>query len=207
MEPTSTEAGRRQPGGIVARALFIIDVQNDFTEGGALGVDGGEAVAAGVTQLLTEHGDEYAHVFASRDWHDAEGDNDGHFATGKPDYETNWPVHCVAGSAGAEYHHALDTKSVDTHIRKGQGAHGYSIFEGVTPEGRSLDEVLTDAGITEVDVVGLATDYCVRRSALDAIEHGLQVRVLAGLVAPVDRAAGDAALAEITEAGGVVVPA
>lgn len=191
----------------MARALFIIDVQNDFTEGGALGVDGGETVVAGITQLLAEHGDEYAHVFASRDWHDADGDNDGHFATGEPDFVTDWPVHCVAGSEGAEYHRALDTKRVDTHIRKGQGAHGYSIFEGVTPEGRSLDEVLAEAGVTEVDVVGLATDYCVRRSALDAIEHGLQVRVLAGLVAPVDQAAGDAALAEITEAGGAVVAA
>ncbi|WP_285041450.1 isochorismatase family protein [Plantibacter sp. LMC-P-059a] len=189
----------------MARALFIIDVQNDFTEGGALGVTGGENVAAGITQLLAEHGDDYAHVFASRDWHDAEGDNGGHFAAGEPDYTTTWPVHCVAGSEGAEYHHALDTKAVDTHIRKGQGAHGYSIFEGVTPEGRRLEEVLADAQVTEVDVVGLATDYCVRRSALDAIGHGLQVRVLTELVAPVDEAAGAAALAEIAEAGGVIV--
>lgn len=189
----------------MARALFIIDVQNDFVEGGALGVDGGAAVAAGITRLLAEHRDDYAHVFASRDWHDAEGGNDGHFADGEPDYETNWPVHCVAGSEGAEYHHALDTARVDTHILKGQGAHGYSIFEGVTPEGRHLTDVLADAGVTEVDVVGLATDYCVRVSALDAIEHGQQVRILTSLVAAVDRAAGEAALAEIAHAGGVLV--
>ncbi|MGK9148946.1 isochorismatase family protein [Plantibacter flavus] len=191
----------------MARALFIIDVQNDFTEGGALGVTGGEAVAAGITRLLAEHGDDYAHVFASRDWHDAEGGNDGHFATGEPDYETNWPVHCVAGSEGAEYHHALDTTRVDTHILKGQGAHGYSIFEGVTPEGQHLTDALTEAGITDVDIVGLATDYCVRISALDAIEHGQHVRILTALVAPVDAAAGDAALAEIAHAGGILTPA
>lgn len=189
----------------MARALFIIDVQNDFTEGGALGVAGGEAVAAGITRLLTERGDEYAHVFASRDWHDAEGGNGGHFADGEPDFETNWPVHCVAGSVGAEYHHALDTKRVDTHILKGQGAHGYSIFEGVTPEGKHLTEVLSDAGITEVDLVGLATDHCVRVSALDAIEHGQHVRILTTLVAPVDQAAGTAALAEIAHAGGLLI--
>lgn len=189
----------------MARALFIIDVQNDFTEGGALGVTGGEAVAAGITRHLAEHGDDYDHVFASRDWHDAEGGNGGHFAEGEPDYTTSWPVHCVAGSEGAEYHHALDTKRVDTHIRKGQGSHGYSIFEGVTPEGRPLAEVLAEAGVTDVDVVGLATDYCVRVSALDAIADGLRVRVLADLTAPVDAASGEAALAEITSAGGVVV--
>lgn len=189
----------------MARALFIIDVQNDFTEGGVLGVDGGDAVAAGITRLLLEHGDDYDQVFASRDWHDEDGDNGGHFAAGEPDFETNWPVHCVAGSQGAEYHHALDTKSVDTHILKGQGAHGYSIFEGVTPEGVHLTEVLSDAGITEIDVVGLATDHCVRASALDAIQHGQHVRILTSLVAPVDQAAGEAALAEIAHAGGLIV--
>src|SRR3569623_1224877 len=103
-------------------ALFIVDVQNDFTEGGALGVPGGAAVAGGITSHLREHARDYALVVASRDWHDADNDNGGHFATdAAPDFVNSWPRHCVAGTPGAEYHPALDTSSVDVHILNGQG--------------------------------------------------------------------------------------
>lgn len=192
----------------MTKALFIIDVQNDFTEGGALGVDGGAAVAAGVTDYLAEHRDEYELVVASRDWHDGDSDNGGHFARdAAPDFVDTWPVHCVAGTPGAEYHPALDVTGVDVHIRKGQGEPAYSIFEGTDEAGRGIADLLAERGITEVDVVGIATDYCVRQSALDALEHGQRVRVLTGLVAGVAPESSEAALAELGHAGAEIVAA
>ena len=151
-------------------ALLIVDVQNDFAEGGALGVSGGTAVARGVTDLLRTHRDDYALVVASRDWHDADSDNGGHFAlTGEPDFTTTWPVHCVAETHGAAYHPDFDTAAVDVEIYKGRGEPAYSAFEGATADGVPLADVLRDNAIDTVEVVGLATDYCVRASALDAV--------------------------------------
>ena len=190
----------------MTRALFIIDVQNDFTEGGALGVEGGAAVAAGVTELLAKHPGAYAYVFASRDWHDTDNDNGGHFARdAAPDFIDTWPVHCVAGTPGAEYHPALSTPDATFHIRKGQGKPAYSIFEGVTEGGETVGEMLREHGVTDVDLVGIATDYCVRASALDAIEHGQRVRVLADLIVGVAAQSSEAALAELAHAGAALV--
>ena len=185
----------------MSSALFIIDVQNDFTEGGALGVDGGAAVAAGVSRLLQEHPGRYDHVFASRDWHDGDNDNGGHFAAADPDFVDSWPVHCVAGTPGAEYHPALDTAAVDVHVRKGQGKPAYSIFEGTTEGGETVPEALDRLGVTDIDVVGIATDYCVLASALDARDSGRAVRVLGGLVAGVAPASSAAALERLEAAG------
>jgi len=190
----------------MSRALFIIDVQNDFTEGGALGVDGGAAVAAGITDYLAEHGERYDLVVASRDWHNPDDDNGGHFATdAEPDFVTTWPKHCMAGTSGAEYHPALDTSAVHVHIRKGQGVPAYSIFEGTDDSGDSIAEVLARHGITDIDIAGLATDYCVRASALDAIEHGRHVRVLRDLIAGVASETSEAAIAELGHAGAAIV--
>lgn len=189
----------------MTRALLVIDVQNDFTEGGALGVDGGAGVAADITAYLEAHPDRYDVVIASRDWHHGEDDNGGHFATdAPPDYATTWPRHCVAGTPGAEYHPAFDTSLVDVHVRKGQGVPAYSIFEGTTDDGTPFPEALDRLGVTRVDVAGIATDYCVRASALDALRAGLEVSVLDDLVAAVDPATGAAALAEVEDAGGGV---
>lgn len=186
----------------MSRALFIVDVQNDFTEGGALGVAGGDAVAHAITAHLAEHAGDYALIVASRDWHDADTDNGGHIALdGEPDYVTTWPVHCVAGTEGAEYDPGLDTSAVTTHVKKGQGVPAYSLFEGTTDRGEKVAALLTAHGVTEVDVTGIATDHCVRASALDAIAHGVHVRVLAGLVAGVAPDASEAALAELAHAG------
>lgn len=186
----------------MTRALFVIDVQNDFTEGGALGVDGGAAVAAGVTAYLRAHLDDYDVVFASRDWHHGDDDNGGHFATtAPPDYVDTWPRHCVAGETGADYHPALDTTLVDVHIRKGQGKPAYSIFEGTTDAGGGFSAALDELGVTDVDVAGIATDYCVRASALDALAAGRHVRVLTDLVAGVAPASSAAALEELAAAG------
>lgn len=184
----------------MSRALFVIDVQNDFTEGGALGVDGGSAVAQGVTKLLGGHPDRYDVVIASRDWHDGVGDNGGHFHE-SPDYVDTWPEHCVAGTAGADYHPALDATAIDIHVRKGQGKPAYSIFEGITDEGESVTEVLDRLGVTDIDVVGIATDYCVLASALDARATKRRVRVLTELVAGVAPVSSATALDTMKSAG------
>jgi nicotinamidase/pyrazinamidase len=188
----------------MSRALFIIDVQNDFTEGGALGVDGGAAVAAGISAYLAAHAGDYSWIFASRDSHDGDNDNGGHFASAEPNFIDTWPVHCVAGTPGADYHPDLDTSAVDFHIRKGQGRPAYSIFEGTAEDGTGVSSILTEKGVTEVDVVGIATDHCVRASALDAIAHGAHVRILTDLIAGVAADSSAAALAELGHAGAVV---
>ncbi|RUR01401.1 isochorismatase family protein [Labedella endophytica] len=188
----------------MTRALLIVDVQNDFTEGGALGVDGGGAVAEGVTAFVRRTSGAYSVVVASRDWHDDGNSNGGHFADGEPDFMDTWPRHCVAGTPGADYHPALDASLVDVHVRKGQGVPAYSLFEGTTDDGASATAALVDRGVTEVDVVGIATDHCVRATALDAIEHGLHVRILTDLVAGVAPEPSAAALAEIAHHGGLL---
>jgi nicotinamidase/pyrazinamidase len=190
----------------MTRALFIIDVQNDFTEGGSLGVAGGAAVASRITVLLAGQASGaspgYDHVFASRDWHDAAGTNGGHFALdAEPDFVDTWPVHCVAGTTGADYHPNLDTSAVDVHVRKGQGKPAYSIFEGTTETGATVSETLDALGITDIDVVGIATDYCVRASTLDAVASGRPVRVLTDYIAGVAPESSAAALAELRAAG------
>jgi nicotinamidase/pyrazinamidase len=196
----------------MTRALLIVDVQNDFTEHGALAVQGGDAVAAGITDYLRAHPDRYDVVIASRDWHDDPGgsaadgtakDNGGHFALdAEPDYVDTWPVHCVAGTEGAQYDPALDTSLIDVHVLKGQGVPAYSMFEGVTEGGDELTTLLDKLEVDDVDVVGLATDYCVRASALDAIASGRHVRVIDDLIAGVAPESSEAALREIAQAGG-----
>jgi nicotinamidase/pyrazinamidase len=183
------------------RALFIIDVQNDFTEGGALGVNGGAAVAEGITEYLRAHPDAYDLVIASRDWHDGDTDNGGHFASGEPDFVATWPRHCVAGTTGAEYHPALDTSLIDVHVKKGQGVPAYSIFEGVTDSGEDVIEILDAQGVDVVHVAGIATDYCVLASARDALAAGREVAVLTDLVAGVAPESSKAALGELAAAG------
>ncbi|GAA2947317.1 bifunctional pyrazinamidase/nicotinamidase [Microbacterium luteolum] len=188
----------------MSRALLIVDVQNDFTEGGALAVTGGDAVASAVSAFLADHASDYAVIIASRDWHHAEGDNGGHFAE-EPDFVDTWPVHCVAGTEGAEYDPLLATDAVTHHVQKGQGVPAYSMFEGVADDGSTVGAVLTDAGVVTADVVGIATDHCVRATALDAIAHGVRVRVFTDLVAGVGAESSEAALAELAHAGAELV--
>ena len=191
------------------RALIMVDVQNDFCEGGSLAVDGGAAVAAGLTDFLAEHAEGYDAVVTTQDWHVEPGT---HFSDA-PDYIDSWPPHCVAGTAGADFHPALDLSGVDAMFRKGQYAAAYSGFEGrlaqsgdaqgVSEDSPDLDEWLRGHGIEAVDVAGIATDYCVRATALDAARAGYRTAVLK------DLAAGIAADLEPTyeelEAAGVEV--
>ncbi len=176
------------------RALLIIDFQNDFTPGGALAVPDGDAIAGKINELAAS-GD-YDLIVATRDWHPP--DHGSFAAQGGP-----WPVHCVRDSEGAQLHPALDASKVDVIVDKGQSpdTDGYSGFEGT-----DLESVLRDRGITQVTVVGLATDYCVKNTALDALRAGFQVTVDSSAVRGVDVHAGDSerALAEVRAAGGVM---
>jgi nicotinamidase/pyrazinamidase len=185
----------------MARALLIIDVQNDFCEGGALAVAGGSQVASKISSYLETA--KYDLVVASRDWHDAVGTNSGHFAEAgsDPNYTTTWPVHCVADSEGAKYHPNLSTEKIDVDIYKGQGQNGYSIFEGITINGESFAQLLSSKSITEVDVVGIATDHCVLASATDAKKYGLKVRVISSLTAGVSAEGTEAAIDRMIDDG------
>jgi nicotinamidase/pyrazinamidase len=187
------------------RALLVIDVQNDFCEGGALAVSGGAAVAGKISKFLETH--RYDLVIASRDWHNPIGNNSGHFADvgSEPNYKSIWPVHCVAETDGAAYHPNLNTELVGEHIFKGQGENGYSIFEGATSSGQSFAELLKTHQIDEVDVVGIATDHCVLASALDSKNHGLKVRVISSLTAGVSEVTTEAAIDQMIDSGIEVV--
>lgn len=169
----------------MTKALIIVDEQRDFCEGGALAVEGGKAVVLATAAHLQAHPDRYDLVVATRDWHQADNDNGGHFAE-TPDYLDTWPTHCVQGTAGATYGEGLPLAEVDAHIVKGMGKPAYSGFEGVI-EGTAitLAEVLKAAGVSEVEVVGLATDYCVKATAEDALREGYKVKVLRELTAAV----------------------
>jgi nicotinamidase/pyrazinamidase len=163
----------------MSTALIVVDVQNDFCEGGSLAVAGGAKVAADIATLLAgRHG--YDHVVATRDHHIDPG---GHFAA-DPDYRDTWPAHCVAGTAGADLHPPLRAEQFEAIFDKGEYAAAYSGFEG-TCDGEGLDVWLADHEVTRVDVVGIATDYCVKATALDAAAAGLRVRVLLNLTAAV----------------------
>jgi nicotinamidase/pyrazinamidase len=162
------------------RALIIVDVQNDFCEGGSLAVKGGSAVARGISELLA--GDPgYAHVVATKDFHIDPGE---HFAE-HPDYAASWPRHCVAGTSGADFHPDFDPAPVEAVFAKGHYSAAYSGFEGTDESGTTLTDWLRQRGVDEVDVVGIATDYCVRATAADAAEAGFSTRVLLDLTAGV----------------------
>ena len=162
------------------RALIIVDVQNDFCEGGSLAVAGGAAVARAVSERLAGAHD-YAHVVATKDFHVDPG---SHFS-GHPDYVDSWPPHCVAGTPGADFHPNLDTSAVEAVFTKGQHAAAYSGFEGSDDAGTPLGDWLRGHGVDEVDVAGLTTDYCVHATAADAVRAGFATRVLLDLTAGV----------------------
>lgn len=178
------------------RALIVVDVQNDFCEGGSLAVDGGTEVAQSISALLTNH--DYDHVVATMDYHIDPGD---HFSQ-TPDYRDSWPPHCVVGTTGVEFHPAFDPSAVEAVFHKGQYSAAYSGFEGVSAaDGTTLTEWLRQRGVDEVDVVGIATDYCVRATAADALAAGFATRVLVDLTAGVAPATTAQAIEALREAG------
>jgi nicotinamidase/pyrazinamidase len=179
------------------RALIIVDVQNDFCEGGSLAVAGGATVAAGISSLLASGGHDYDHVVATQDFHVDPG---SHFSA-HPDYASSWPAHCVAGTPGQEFHPDLDTSAVEAVFRKGAHAAAYSGFEGATEDGTPLADWLRARGVGAVDVVGIATDYCVRATAADAAAAGFDTRVLLGLTAGVAPGSTAEAIDALQQAG------
>ena len=179
------------------RALIIVDVQNDFCEGGSLAVPGGAAVARSISSLLADGRHGYDHVVATKDYHVHPG---GHFAD-EPDYAHSWPPHCVAGSPGADFHPDLVTEPIEAVFRKGAYAAAYSGFEGADDDGTSLADWLGRHQVDEVDIVGIATDYCVRATAADAAENGFRVRVLLGLTAGVAPGTTAEAITSLGDAG------
>jgi len=178
------------------RALIIVDVQNDFCEGGSLAVAGGAGVAGQISAALRTDARDWAHVVATRDHHVDPGD---HFSD-HPDFVDSWPAHCVAGTPGAQFHPALDTGRVEATFTKGANSAAYSGFEG-DADGVTLADWLRDHGVDAVDVVGIATDHCVRATALDAANAGFDTTVLLDLTAGVARHTTDAALDQLAGAG------
>jgi nicotinamidase/pyrazinamidase len=183
----------------MARALIVVDVQNDFCEGGSLAVPGGGAVAAAISAVL--HAGSWDHVVATQDFHVDPG---AHFGN-PPDYVDTWPVHCVVGTGGVDFHPAFDTSRVEAVFHKGEHAAAYSGFEGHTDDGARLADWLRSRDVTEVDVVGIATDHCVRATALDAAAEGFAVSVLLDLTAGVSSTTTEAALTQLKGAGVTLV--
>jgi len=180
------------------RALLIVDVQNDFCEGGSLAVAGGAAVARALTEFLASRaGAGYDHIVASQDYHIDPG---AHFSD-KPDFAASWPPHCVAGTAGAQFHPDFDASRVEEIFRKGQQSAAYSAFEGLSENGETLLAWLSSRGVTNLDVAGIATDYCVRASAADAAAAGFVTTIPLRLTAGVDPTTTAEALASLRTAG------
>jgi nicotinamidase/pyrazinamidase len=187
----------------MSRALIIVDVQNDFCEGGSLPVGGGAAVAKGISLVLDKAGRRWEHVVATKDWHIDPGT---HFSD-HPDYVDSWPAHCVVGSSGADFHPELVTDRIEAVFHKGEYNAAYSGFEGRSEAGETLAGWLRGKGVTDVEVVGIATDHCVRATALDAAAAGFATTVLLELTAGVAQATTDAALEQLRAASVVVTGA
>ncbi|HUB39060.1 MAG TPA: isochorismatase family protein [Streptosporangiaceae bacterium] len=164
-------------------ALIIVDVQNDFCEGGSLAVGGGAATVRAITEYLASgESGKYDYIVASQDYHIDPG---SHFSS-EPDFVTTWPPHCVAGTAGAQFHPDFDETRVEEIFRKGRHAAAYSAFEGQSESGESLLSWLSARGVRSLDAVGIATDYCVRATAADAAAAGFVTTVRLDLTAGVD---------------------
>lgn len=184
------------------RTLIIVDVQNDFCEGGSLAVAGGAQVAAAISRHVAEHGDGYTTIVATADWHEDPG---AHFSA-SPDFVDSWPPHCRVGTGGADFHPALGPALARSAavFRKGRHAAAYSGFEGYVAQPGELVGLaawLRDTGVDAIDVVGIATDHCVRATALDAVREGWPTRVLLDLTAGVARESTERALTELEAAG------
>jgi nicotinamidase/pyrazinamidase len=180
------------------RALLIVDVQNDFCEGGSLAVAGGAAIARAITDYLASGGrGKYDHIVASQDYHIDPG---SHFSA-EPDFVSTWPRHCLAGTAGARFHPDFDASRAEDVFRKGQHAAAYSAFEGLSETGESLLSWLSARGVRNLDVAGIATDYCVRATAADAAAAGFVTAVRLDLTVGVDPTTTAEALQSLRAAG------
>lgn len=183
-------------------ALIIVDVQPTFCEGGELAVEGGNDVAERIADYVTDNGYHYDMVVTTQDWHIDPG---SHFSS-SPDFVDTWPPHAIAGTPEAELHDAIYSLEIDAEVKKGEYSAAYSGFEGLDDDGRTLEDILREAGITAVDVVGIAESHCVKETALDALRRGWPVRVFSDLTVPVSEELGVEAREEMDEAGIVQIP-
>ena len=187
----------------MTRALIVVDVQNDFCEGGSLAVPGGARVASDIGELLhhwsrrDDQAPSYDVVVATKDHHIDPGE---HWSD-QPDFAETWPVHCRVGTDGEAFHPNLDPQPFDAIFLKGEHAAAYSGFEGRTTGGLGLTEWLRRHDVDQVDVCGIATDYCVRATALDAVGNGFATTLLTQLCAGVAPETTETAMAEMREAG------
>jgi nicotinamidase/pyrazinamidase len=177
------------------KALIIVDVQNDFCEGGSLAVAGGAEVARAITDHLKSTG--YDHVVATKDFHVDPGT---HFSD-DPDFQNTWPRHCVAGTSGADFHPDLETSSIEAVFTKGEYSAAYSGFEGACKVGIPLTDWLRERGVDEVVVVGIATDYCVLATALDAARAEFTTTVIEDFIAGVAQETSEKALDDLRAKG------
>ena len=200
----------------MTKALIVVDVQPTFCEGGELGVEGGNAVAERIAEYVETHRNEYSYVATTQDWHVEPG---RHWSD-DPDYVDTWPVHGKAGTANAGLHPAIAALGIGHHFKKGQYSPSYSGFEGLEDNtdriptreevaadltaGRTLANALEAAGITRVDVVGLAESHCVKETALDARKLGYETHVIEELTEPVSEELGVDARRQMREAGVVL---
>jgi len=189
-----TASGLAAPAG--KRALVVVDVQNDFCEGGSLAVTGGAKAASDISAYLAGK-PSYDFVVATRDAHIDPG---AHFSD-TPDFVDSWPRHCVVGTPGQDFHPDLTFRAFDGVFDKGNYEAAYSGFEGSNADGRELDEFLAESGVTDIDVCGIATDYCVRATAQDAAMLGYVTTVLADLTAAVAPDRLEAAWEALAESG------
>jgi nicotinamidase/pyrazinamidase len=170
----------------VGRALIVVDVQKDFCPGGSLPVDRGDKIAGDITAYMDEWHDQYQNIICTKDWH-PDDPYFGHFSS-SPDYKDTWPAHCIAGTDGAMFHPNFDTYYVDAIFHKGQNDAAYSGFEGTNVmTGIGLDNYIRLWDITELHIVGLALDYCVKATAIDAAQYGYDTTILVDLTAPVSQ--------------------
>lgn len=179
----------------MGKAVLVVDVQNDFCQGGSLAVAGGAQVAAAISARLDER--DYDHAVATRDHHVDPG---AHFSD-QPDFVDSWPPHCVVGTSGVELHPDLDRTHLEAIFDKGEQAAAYSGFEGKTPDGRWLADWLREHDVSDVEVIGIATDHCVRATALDAVREGFATTVRLDLTAGVAPDTVEAALGQLAAAG------
>lgn len=185
-------------------ALLLVDVQNDFCPGGNLATARGDEVASKIAELISTPDSrtrDYVATVATQDWHIDPG---AHFSE-KPDFVDSWPVHCVADTYGAEIRGPVRRDLIDQFFKKGEYSAAYSGFEGVNADNTRLADWLREQGVTHLDVCGIATDYCVRATVLDALKEGFKVRVLRGMCSPVDDKGGADALQEMVDAGAELV--
>ncbi|MFS3127795.1 isochorismatase family protein [Nocardioides sp. Bht2] len=190
----------------MTRALIVVDVQNDFCEGGSLPVTGGAQVAYDVAQLVrswqskNEGAPTWSHIVATKDHHIKPG---SHWAShgSQPDYVNTWPVHCRVGTSGEAFHPNVDHLPFHAIFLKGAYEAAYSGFEGATADGVKMADWLRSNGVTQLDICGIATDYCVRATALDAVREGFEVNLLTDLCAGVAPQSTTEALAELNLAG------